>query len=230
MGFNNDGVDAIAKRLENWRNKNPESSLIIGGNIGKNKITPNEEAWTDYEKCFLKLFPFVDYFVVNVSSPNTPGLRALQEKDSLKKIFEQLQKHNQQQQKAKPILLKIAPDLEDEQVDDIVSLFDEVKIDGLIISNTTIDRNQLTTPQEKVNQIGAGGLSGQPVRKKSTLLIQKVKEKAPSLFIIGSGGIFNGHDATEKINAGSTLVQVWTGFIYVGPSIVKKIVTHLKQS
>jgi dihydroorotate dehydrogenase len=229
MGFNNDGVDVVAERLENWRNKNPHSTLIIGGNIGKNKITPNETAWMDYEKCFLKLFPFVDYFVVNVSSPNTPGLRALQEKDSLKQIFEQLQKHNQQQQKAKPILLKIAPDLEDEQVDDIVSLFDEIKIDGLIISNTTVDRNHLKTSQQKIDQIGAGGLSGKPVSEKSSNLIRKVKEKSPKLFIIGSGGIFNGNDAAEKINAGSSLVQVWTAFIYVGPSIVKKIVQHLKQ-
>jgi dihydroorotate dehydrogenase len=227
MGFNNDGVEIIANRLKNWRALNPNSELIIGGNIGKNKVTPNEDAWKDYETCFLKLFDYVDYFVVNVSSPNTPGLRALQDKESLRTIFTKLNQSNATKEKAKPILLKIAPDLETEQVNDIVDLFDEVRIDGLIISNTTISRSGLHTAASEVESIGAGGLSGKPVKEKSNLLIQQIKRLSPSVFIIGSGGIFNVKYAKEKINAGSTLIQVWTGFIYVGPGIVKKIINTL---
>jgi dihydroorotate dehydrogenase len=228
MGFNNDGVDIIANRLKNWRAQHPNSELIIGGNIGKNKVTPNDEAWKDYETCFLKLFDYVDYFVVNVSSPNTPGLRALQDKDSLKIIFTKLNQHNALKEKPKPILLKIAPDLEEEQVNDIVDLFEEVKIDGLIISNTTIDRSGLHTSSAQISEIGAGGLSGKPVMNKSTALIRQVKKLSPHIFVIGSGGIFNGEDAKGKIKSGSTLIQVWTGFIYVGPGIVKKIIHTLK--
>ena len=230
MGFNNDGVDMIASRLKNWRQNNPNTSMIIGGNIGKNKVTLNEDAWKDYETCFLKLFDWVDYFVVNVSSPNTPGLRALQDKDSLKTIFIKLNQHNAKKEKPKPILLKIAPDLEDEQVNDIVDLFDEVHIDGLIISNTTINRSNLNTSLSEVETIGAGGLSGKPVKEKSTFLIQKVKKLSPNIFIIGSGGIFDGKDAKEKFKAGSTLIQVWTGFVYIGPGIVKKIINTLNQN
>ncbi len=230
MGFNNEGVNKISERLKEWRSKNPNTSLIIGGNIGKNKLTPNEDAWKDYEICFKKLYDEVDYFVVNVSSPNTPGLRALQEKDSLIKIFSVLQLHNQKQNKAKPILLKIAPDLSVEQVDEIISLTDEIKLDGLIVSNTTIERSNLRTHSNAIDSIGAGGLSGLPVKEKSTQLIDYIHTNtAGKLFIIGSGGIFTFEDANEKIKAGASLIQVWTGFIYEGPLIIKNIVRHLKK-
>lgn len=228
MGFNNEGADAIARRLENWRNNNSSTKMIVGGNIGKNKITPNELAWQDYLICFQKLFGLVDYFVVNVSSPNTPGLRALQEKDSLKHIFSTLQEQNNKHPQPKPILLKIAPDLSFEQVDDIISLTKEVKVDGLIISNTTISREKLSTEKVVIDKIGAGGVSGKPVGKISTDLIRYVSEKTNNkLLIIGSGGVFNGADALEKLDAGAQLIQVWTGFIYEGPSIVKNINHHL---
>lgn len=226
MGFNNDGAEIISKRLSAWKKKNPESKLIIGGNIGKNKITPNEDAWKDYETCFKALYDDVDYFVVNVSSPNTPGLRALQEKDSLSKIFSVLQNDNHAQ---KPILLKIAPDLTSEQVDDIIDLWKEIHLDGLIVSNTTIDRSNLRTEKTMVDKIGMGGLSGKPVMDKSTALLTYIHEKTNGkLFIIGSGGIFNATDAMDKMQAGASLIQVWTGFIYEGPAIVKNIVKGIK--
>jgi len=230
MGFNNHGVDVIAQRLEQWRKENPNTSLIIGGNIGKNKNTPNEDAWKDYEICFDKLHALVDYFVVNVSSPNTPGLRALQEKDNLKIIFSILHHKNKSKKHPKPILLKIAPDLNVEQVDDIIALCNEIKIDGLIVSNTTIDRNGLSTAAAKINAIGNGGLSGLPVKNKSTQLLHYVhKHNIGKTVLIGSGGIFTGADAKEKMKVGAALVQVWTGFVYEGPFIVKKIVSHLKK-
>ena len=229
MGFNNEGAEIISERLSRWRKKNPNSKLIIGGNIGKNKITPNEDAWKDYEICFKSLYPHADYFVVNVSSPNTPGLRALQEKESLKKIFEIVQRHNHP--KTKPILLKIAPDLTTEQIDEIIDLSKEIKLDGLIISNTTIERSDLNTEKRIVEKIGNGGLSGLPLAKRSSSLIKYVSDKTNgNLFIIGSGGIFNSKDAKEKTVAGASLIQVWTGFIYEGPSIVKKIYKHLKNA
>jgi dihydroorotate dehydrogenase len=225
MGFNNDGMLVIAENLTKWRSKNQSSTMLIGGNIGKNKITPNEDAWQDYVKCFETLFEVVDYFVVNVSSPNTPGLRELQEKDALKKIFQELQNLNQQKSKPKPILLKIAPDLTTEQLNDICNLINEVKIDGLVASNTTISRDNLQiTSSENIKSIGLGGLSGAPLKDKSTSIIkylyQNTNGKIP---IVGSGGIFTAADAKEKLNAGATLVQVWTGFIYQGPGIVKAI-------
>jgi dihydroorotate dehydrogenase len=230
MGFNNDGVEVIANRLATWRKNNPNTSLIIGGNIGKNKITENEDAWKDYEICFNGLFDYVDYFVVNVSSPNTPGLRALQEKDALKNIFNVLQKSNQSRKNPKRILLKIAPDLSIEQVNDIVELSAEINLDGLIVSNTTIDRSDLITDKNSVENIGLGGLSGLPVKTKSTELIKYINHKTGGkLCIIGSGGIFNGGDAKEKIDAGASLVQVWTGFVYEGPSIAKRISNFLKH-
>jgi len=244
MGFNNDGMDDIAARLKQWRlastvnrrfasatspHKN-NTTLIIGGNIGKNKITANEDAWKDYEACFLALHEWVDYFVVNVSSPNTPGLRELQEKESLRKIFLVLHQRNKELQNPKPVLLKIAPDLSREQVDDVIDLAIEINLDGLIVSNTTISREQLKTNAAEINSIGAGGLSGQPVKEKSTALIAYIHQKtAGKLSIIGSGGIFTGADAKEKIDAGASLVQVWTGFIYEGPAIVKRISTYLAQ-
>lgn len=234
MGFNNDGVQVVARRLKEWREKN--SSLIIGGNIGKNKITPNEDAWKDYEICFRALFDCVDYFVVNVSSPNTPGLRELQEKDSLRKILSHLQTINQQEsgtdtdKKPKPLLLKIAPDLTWQQIDDVIDLALEIKLDGLVATNTTISREQLQTGSDKVQSIGAGGLSGAPVRKRATEIVryihQKTKGQVP---VIASGGIFTAEDANEKLQAGASLVQVWTGFIYEGPAIVKKICEGMKK-
>jgi len=224
MGFNNDGAVVIAERLNQFKIKNPKSKIIIGGNLGKNKVTPNEDAWKDYEICFNALHDQVDYFVVNVSSPNTPGLRELQEKDALKKILINLQLQNSKHKHSKPILLKIAPDLSWEQINDVIELALEIKLDGLVASNTTIDRNNLITSQSTINTIGAGGLSGAPVAKRSTEIIRYICQKTNcKLPIIGSGGIFTANDAQEKINAGAYLIQVWTGFIYEGPGIVKLI-------
>ncbi|HCL05126.1 MAG TPA: dihydroorotate dehydrogenase (quinone) [Chitinophagaceae bacterium] len=229
MGFNNNGVKAVAARLA--ARKKGNSTLVVGGNIGKNKMTANEDAWKDYSICFSALFDYVDYFVVNVSSPNTPGLRALQDKDSLKQIFSVLQNSNQAKTNPKPILLKIAPDLTQEQLDDIISLSFEVNLDGLVATNTTISREGLATPEQTIVTIGAGGLSGKPVRERSTEVVQYLsKGTGGKIPIIASGGIFTGADATEKINAGASLVQVWTGFIYEGPSIVKNICKHLLQA
>jgi dihydroorotate dehydrogenase len=232
MGFNNDGAKKISERLREWRSKNPVGTpdrLIIGGNIGKNKDTPNEDAWMDYEKCFLSLFDYVDYFVVNVSSPNTPGLRALQEKDALNKILSHLQSINNNKPTRKPLLLKIAPDLSAEQLDDIIDLAHEVQLDGLVATNTTIDRTLLSISSVKASEaIGAGGLSGAPLRKRSTEVVAYIAEKTGGkLPIIASGGIFLAADATEKMTAGACLVQVWTGFIYEGPGTAKKICTGL---
>ena len=232
MGFNNDGADAIVDRLDKWHttsnNKSSQYPLIIGGNIGKNKVTPNEDAWKDYQICFNKLHPYVDYFVVNVSSPNTPGLRELQEKDALKKIMLNLAMINNGKAKAKPLLLKIAPDLTQEQVDDVIDLAMEIKLDGLVVSNTTIDRNHLKTSIETLESIGAGGLSGLPVQEKNTKLLQYIHQQTDGTIpLIGSGGIFNGYDAKEKMRNGASLVQVWTGFIYEGPTIVKNICSKL---
>jgi dihydroorotate dehydrogenase len=228
MGFNNDGVKEIAKRLKEWKEKNENSRLIIGGNIGKNKLTPNEDAWKDYEICFKELHPYVDYFVVNVSSPNTPGLRELQEKESLRKILMHLQMINNGKAKAKPILLKIAPDLTREQVDDVTDLALEIKLDGLVATNTTISRDGLITSNAKLTTIGAGGLSGWPLKNRSTEIVNYISKKTNgSIPIIASGGIFSAADAKEKLNAGASLVQVWTGFIYEGPGIVKQICKSL---
>lgn len=224
MGFNNEGVQAVAKRLHAWRLKN-KSRVIIGGNIGKNKATPNEEAWKDYEICFLELFDCVDYFVVNVSSPNTPGLRELQEKDSLNKILSHLQTINKQQPSPRPLLLKIAPDLNKTQIDDVIALAMEVGLDGLVATNTTISREELfSMSPEEIEKIGAGGLSGAPLKSRSTAMVKYIHDKtAGRLPIIASGGIFTADDAKEKLAAGASLVQVWTGFIYEGPFIAKNI-------
>ncbi|HZX58930.1 MAG TPA: quinone-dependent dihydroorotate dehydrogenase [Mucilaginibacter sp.] len=231
MGFNNDGVTAVKERLTTWNNsklKTQNSKLIIGGNIGKNKVTPNEDAWKDYCICFDELFGEVDYFVVNVSSPNTPGLRELQEKDSLRKILSELQDRNQAKGKAKPLLLKIAPDLTKEQLNDIIELSFETNLSGLVATNTTINRQQLQTPNSKLETIGAGGLSGRPVRERSGEVVRYLAEQTQNKIpIIASGGIFSGADAEEKIEAGAALVQVWTGFIYEGPSIAKNICQYL---
>ena len=225
MGFNNDGLDIISKRLKDRKAKN-NSPLIIGGNIGKNKVTENRDAWKDYCTNFKGLEEVVDYFVVNVSSPNTPGLRELQEKESLRKIFSELQNLNKNN---KPILLKIAPDLETSALDDIIALTHEIKMEGLVATNTTIDRSLLNTlNQEKAKKLGAGGLSGQPLLEKSNEVLKYLhKGISGRIPIIASGGIFTGADAESKINAGASLVQIWTGFIYEGPMIVKNICQHL---
>jgi dihydroorotate dehydrogenase len=230
MGFNNEGVTLIAQRLRArlMTQEGKESNMLIGGNIGKNKVTPNEDAWKDYESCFRELFDCVDYFVVNVSSPNTPGLRELQEKESLRKILSQLQSINYGQFTPKPLLLKIAPDLTVGQLDDIIDLALEIKLDGLVATNTTIQREPLVTRPDIVEQIGAGGLSGKPVAARSTEILKYMASQTQSaLSIIASGGIFTGEDAREKLNAGAALVQVWTGFIYEGPMIVKNICKKL---
>jgi len=220
MGFNNEGMMALKNRLEKGRPNN----LIIGGNIGKNKVTPNEEATSDYVKCFETLFPFVDYFVVNVSSPNTPGLRALQDKEPLTKLLSHLQELNHQKINPKPILLKIAPDLTDSQLDDIIEIVDNTKIEGIIATNTTIDRSGLKTSDNRIKEIGNGGLSGMPVRKRSTEVIRYLNKKSNGqLKIIAVGGINSADDAIEKLTAGASLVQIYTGLIYEGPTLVKKI-------
>ncbi|HAI84261.1 MAG TPA: dihydroorotate dehydrogenase (quinone) [Chitinophagaceae bacterium] len=233
MGFNNNGVKAVAGRLIKWREaeaKAPTSNMIIGGNLGKNKVTDNDEAWKDYEICFQELFEYVDYFTVNVSSPNTPGLRALQEKDALLKILGHLQHINQGKALPKPILLKIAPDLTHEQLDDIVVLANEVQLSGIVATNTTISRQNLTTPAQQIHAIGMGGLSGLPVQAMSTAVVQYLHEQLQGKIpIIASGGIFTGADAEAKLQAGATLVQVWTGFVYQGPAIVQQICNHLAK-
>lgn len=219
MGFNNEGVAGAVERL-----KNRNSDLIIGGNIGKNKVTPNEEATSDYLKCFDALYPYVDYFVVNVSSPNTPNLRDLQEKEPLKQLLISLVQEREKVNITKPILLKIAPDLTNSQLDDIVDIVLESKIDGVIATNTTISREGLISSKEEVEKIGAGGLSGKPLTKRSTEVIQYLSEKSNRAFpIIGIGGISSPEDAIEKLKAGASLIQIYTGFIYEGPGLIKRI-------
>ena len=214
MGFNNEGVEAAIERLK--RNK----GILIGGNIGKNKLTPNEEAVSDYVQCFEALFPHVDYFVVNVSSPNTPNLRALQDKEPLTHLLQTLKDLNHSKSKPKPILLKIAPDLTEEQLVDIIDIITSVKIDGVIATNTTLSREGL----QFENKSEMGGLSGKPVTKKSTEVIRFLHKKSKNAFpIIGVGGIHSPEDAIEKLEAGASLVQLYTGFVYEGPGVVKRI-------
>ena len=220
MGFNNEGLDTFVNRIKN----RSDDQIIIGGNIGKNKLTPNEEAYKDYEICFEALFPYVDYFVVNVSSPNTPNLRDLQEKEPLTKLLAGLQTLNQAKMGPKPILLKIAPDLSDGQLDDIIDIVATTGIDGIIATNTTIDRSNLATEMSTVEQIGAGGLSGAPLRKRSTEVIRYIHTKSKGAFpIIGVGGISKPADAIEKLEAGASLVQVYSGMVYYGPTLIKDI-------
>jgi dihydroorotate dehydrogenase len=225
MGFNNDGMMAVSTRL-----KDRPKGLIVGGNIGKNKITPNEEAVSDYIKCFNTLFDDVDYFTVNVSSPNTPGLRDLQDKEPLMQLLNELQHINNAKPKRKPILLKIAPDLTDTQLDDIVTIVHETKIDGIIATNTTIVRAPLVTDAATVAAMGVGGLSGKPLTTRATNVIAYLHQKSAGSFpIIGVGGIANGKDALDKIQSGATLVQVYTGFIYEGPALAKSINSYLSK-
>lgn len=224
MGFNNKGVDTLAERLKRLKSK--DKSIIIGGNIGKNKNTPNEDAVSDYIKCFDRLFDVVDYFVVNVSSPNTPGLRALQEKAPLMNLLNTLQQRNLGRSVQRPILLKIAPDLTNEQLDDIVEIVLETGIAGVIATNTTIDKSGLNSPAELTAE--AGGLSGKPLTKRSTEVIRYISTKSNKAFpIIGVGGIHSPQDAKDKLEAGASLVQLYTGFIYEGPGIVKRICKEL---
>lgn len=243
MGFNNDGVKVIAERLAKWKSEVRSRSLsgqrsdfrphtsdfILGGNIGKNKLTPNEDAWKDYEICFKELHSYVDYFVVNVSSPNTPGLRELQEKESLRKILRHLQMINNGKAVAKPILLKISPDLTTEQLNDVIDLAIEIQLDGLVATNTTIDREGVEH-NFKIGTKENGGLSGKPLQKRSTQIVRYIFEKTKGeIPIIASGGIFTSADANEKFEAGASLVQVWTGFIYEGPAVVKRICRKLNH-
>ncbi|HET8839669.1 MAG TPA: quinone-dependent dihydroorotate dehydrogenase [Flavobacteriaceae bacterium] len=226
MGFNNEGVEAAVKRL---KKNNPSASserVLIGGNIGKNKFTPNDRAVSDYLYCFNALFPYVDYFVVNVSSPNTPNLRELQEKKPLTDLLNKLQEKNRQQNIPKPILLKIAPDLSDSQLLDIIEIISETKIAGVIATNTTISRDGLISE----NKEETGGLSGKPLKNRSTEVIRFLSEKSNNAFpIIGVGGIHSAKDALEKLNAGASLIQLYTGFIYEGPGLVKAINRELAK-
>lgn len=222
MGFNNQGVDVVAARLKQLDRK----GLIIGGNIGKNKRTPNEDAVSDYIKCFDRLFDVVDYFVVNVSSPNTPGLRELQEKEPLKHILNALQQRNMKNEISRPILLKIAPDLTNSQLDDIIEIVKETKIAGVIATNTTISRDDLLSSENLRKE--SGGLSGKPLTRRSTEVISYLSEHSNRSFvIIGVGGIHSPEDAIEKIKAGASLVQIYTGFIYEGPGLIKRILKAL---
>lgn len=226
MGFNNEGAMAAAQRLSGRK-----PSLVIGGNIGKNKLTPNENAADDYIKCVQILHRFVDYFVVNVSSPNTPGLRELQDKEPLKKILSAVMSEMEKFQVKKPVCLKIAPDLTNTQLDEIIEIVLECGLAGIIATNTTISREGLNTPEFKLAEAGTGGLSGKPLKKRSTEVIRYLAEKGKGKYaIIGVGGIFTPEDVKEKLAAGADLVQVYTGFIYEGPGIAKTINRGLSQS
>jgi dihydroorotate dehydrogenase len=220
MGFNNDGVQEALNHLKARKNR----KLIIGGNIGKNKWTPNEEAINDYVICFEALFEEVDYFAVNVSSPNTPNLRALQDKGPLMELLSTLQQKNEAKLNPKPILLKIAPDLTNEQLDEIIEIVQETKIAGLIATNTTISREGLQTPSAEVEAMGAGGVSGKPLTQRSTEVIRYIHTKSNgSIPMIAVGGIHSAKDALDKLDAGATLVQLYSGFIYEGPGLIKEI-------
>ncbi|RTQ53433.1 quinone-dependent dihydroorotate dehydrogenase [Hymenobacter gummosus] len=226
MGFNNGGAAAAAARLKRRR-----SDIIIGGNIGKNKDTPNEQAAQDYVACLQALHEVVDYFVVNVSSPNTPGLRQLQEREPLLQLLRTVQRVNQAQRTARPLLLKIAPDLTNEQLDDILGIVQEAGLSGLVATNTTIDRGGLLTPAPAVEQLGAGGLSGAPLRARATEVIRYLHEHSGGRVpIIGVGGIFTPEDVQEKLDAGASLVQLYTGFIYEGPAVVQRMCQQLVQA
>jgi dihydroorotate dehydrogenase len=223
MGFNNEGVEAAVQRL-----RNRQSSVLVGGNIGKNKVTPNENAFEDYAICFEALFPWVDYFVVNVSSPNTPGLRALQEKEPLQDLLLRVRTLNQQKPIPKPVFLKIAPDLTQEQLDDVVSILQATGTDGVIATNTTVSRAGLQTDAATISKIGAGGLSGRPLADRSNEVIRYLRNKlGPDFPIIGVGGIMTAEDALEKLKSGADLIQIYTGFVYEGPGFVKKILKRL---
>lgn len=218
MGFNNKGMDAVKRNLEH-----KPKGVITGGNIGKNKVTPNEDAKSDYLKTFEALYSGVDYFVINVSSPNTPDLRKLQDKEPLEDLVRTLQDANRKKEIQKPILLKIAPDLSNSQLDDIMEITRNTGLDGIIATNTTIDREGLTESKEILEKIGNGGLSGAPLLKRSTEIIQYLRAKNRDIPIIAVGGIMSGKDAIEKLKAGANLVQVYSGLVYKGPALIKEI-------
>jgi dihydroorotate dehydrogenase len=224
MGFNNEGLDALVERLRKWRAAGSPGGVILGGNIGKNKATPNEKAGDDYAICFEKLFPFVDYFVVNVSSPNTPNLRELQDKKPLTELLVRLQKLNAAQPKTKPLLLKIAPDLTESQLLDIVEIVQETKIAGIVATNTTIDRSNLLTDKNEIENIGTGGLSGQPLTQRATEIVQFLRKNLDAkVVIIGVGGIDKADDGVVRIREGADLIQIYTAFIYEGAAIIRRI-------
>jgi dihydroorotate dehydrogenase len=226
MGFNNEGALAAVERL-----KKRTTTVIVGGNIGKNKVTPNDQAQEDYAYCFEVLYEHVDYFVVNVSSPNTPGLRELQEKEPLKQLLSYVKRLSLAKPKYKPVLLKIAPDLTRGQLDDIVEILRSTHTDGVIATNTTISREALATGKEQIDNIGNGGLSGKPLSTRSTEVIRYLRERlGPAFPIIGVGGIMSAADALEKLKAGADLIQVYTGFIYEGPAFVKQINKKLRMT
>lgn len=225
MGFNNDGVEVIARRL-----KKRNTHALIGGNIGKNKDTPNKKAKEDYLGCFEKLYPFVDYFTINVSSPNTPGLRELQDKEQLTQILQTLRKASSTKDTQKPVFLKIAPDLQERGLEDIVAIAEEDLIDGVIATNTTVERSHLLTSQANLKKTGRGGLSGKPLKKKAVEIVKLLSEQLGNDFlIIASGGIQSGEDAKEFLEAGASLVQVYTGLIYKGPALLYDILEKLEM-
>jgi dihydroorotate dehydrogenase len=225
MGFNNEGVEAMILKL-----KNRPKGLIIGGNIGKNKDTSSADAINDYLKCFRSLQPYVDYFAVNVSSPNTPGLRALQEKEPLKALLKAIQEEARHLNSKQPILLKIAPDLSTSELDDVIDIIDECELSGVIATNTTISRSDLQTNKKMIDEIGAGGLSGKPVRERSTEVIRYLRERlGTESLIMGVGGIHSAKDALEKLDAGADVIQLYTGFIYEGPALVRSINQHIAK-
>ncbi len=223
MGFNNDGVEVIATRLE----KRP-AGLIVGANIGKNKDTPNEQAARDYLDCFRRLRALSDYFVVNVSSPNTPGLRGLQEREPLLQLLCALQEENQRGPRPRPLLLKVAPDLSDAQLEDVIAVVKETALSGVVAVNTTLSRAGLKTPSDELSAIGAGGLSGAPLFPRSQQVVKKLA--AAGLRTVGVGGIESGADAQAMFAAGATLVQVYSGFIYRGPILLQEILTELVRA
>ena len=219
MGFNNRGAAEAAQRL-----RTRKSSVVVGGNIGKNKLTENENAIEDYRLCFEALYEHVDYFVVNVSSPNTPGLRALQEKEPLRKLLATVKALSLSKPKPKPVLLKIAPDLTNEQLNDVIEIIKETATDGIIATNTTISREGLITDKSILESIGNGGLSGRPLNTRATEVIRYLRTGlGPQFPIIGVGGIMNETDALDKLRAGADLIQIYTGFIYEGPALIKRI-------
>ncbi len=219
MGFNNAGIEKVISNL-----KKNKGALIIGGNIGKNTTTKPEDYTQDYIECFNALHPYVDYFVLNVSCPNVGSHAKLNDKDYLEELIRAVQLANDSFSKQKPILLKIAPDLNNQQLDEIVELVVDTKLDGVIASNTSVDRTGLKMPKDQLESIGNGGLSGQPIKDKSTQVIKYLSEKSKKAFpIIGVGGIHSADDALEKLNAGADLIQIYTGFIYEGPKLVKTV-------
>jgi dihydroorotate dehydrogenase len=223
MGFNNHGVEKAVQQLQKYQGR-----MIVAGNIGKNKLTSIEKAVSDYEKCFEALYNHVHFFIVNVSSPNTPGLRELQNKEPLIQLLSRLKKLNQEKPYEKPIFLKIAPDLNDSQLEDIVEIIQKTSIAGVVATNTTTTRDHLKTNPITVNKLGEGGLSGKPLRERSTEIIKFLRKRLDDNFIIiGVGGIHSVQDALEKFKAGASLIELYTGFIYEGPTLIRNIKKNL---